>query len=53
MLAMRVLVVEDEVKMAGLLKRALEEEGYAVDVAGYGAGLPRTEERCTSIGTSR
>jgi len=34
--AMRVLVVEDEVKMAGLLKRALEEEGYAVDVAGRG-----------------
>jgi two-component system OmpR family response regulator len=31
---MRVLVVEDEVKMAGLLKRGLEEEGYAVDVAG-------------------
>ena len=35
---MRVLVVEDEVKMAGLLKRALEEEGYAVDVAGRGEG---------------
>ena len=33
---MRVLVVEDEVKMAGLLKRALEEEGYAVDVASDG-----------------
>jgi len=32
----RVLVVEDEVKMAGLLKRALEEEGYAVDVASDG-----------------
>jgi two-component system OmpR family response regulator len=31
---MRVLVVEDEVKMAALLRRALEEEGYAVDVAG-------------------
>jgi two-component system OmpR family response regulator len=31
---MRVLVVEDEVKMAGLLRRALEEEAYAVDVAG-------------------
>jgi two-component system OmpR family response regulator len=30
---MRVLVVEDEVKMAGLLKRGLEEEGYGVDVA--------------------
>ena len=32
----RVLVVEDEVKMAGLVKRALELEGYAVDVAGNG-----------------
>jgi len=30
---MRVLVVEDDVKMASLLKRALEEEGHAVDVA--------------------
>jgi two-component system OmpR family response regulator len=30
---MRVLVVEDEVRMARLLKRALEEEGHAVDVA--------------------
>jgi two-component system OmpR family response regulator len=34
---MRLLVVEDEVKMAGLLRRALEEEGYAVDVASNGA----------------
>ena len=33
---MRVLVAEDDVKMAGLLKRGLEEEGYAVDVAGRG-----------------
>lgn len=33
---MRVLVVEDEVKMAGLLKRALNEEGYAVDLAPNG-----------------
>jgi two-component system OmpR family response regulator len=33
---MRVLVVEDEVKMAGLLRRALEEEGYAVDIASNG-----------------
>ena len=30
---MRVLVVEDEPRMAGLLRRALVEEGYAVDVA--------------------
>jgi two-component system OmpR family response regulator len=29
----RVLVVEDAVRMAGLLKRALKEEGHAVDVA--------------------
>ena len=33
---MRVLVVEDEAKMAGLVKRGLEEEGIAVDVAGRG-----------------
>jgi two-component system OmpR family response regulator len=34
---MRVLVVEDEVKMAGLLRRGLTEEGYAVDIAANGA----------------
>lgn len=34
---MRLLVVEDEPKMAGLLKRGLEREGYAVDVAANGA----------------
>ena len=33
---MRVLVIEDEVRMAQLVKRALEEEGHAVDVAGDG-----------------
>ena len=33
---MRVLVVEDEVRMAGLLQRALREEGHAVDVAADG-----------------
>jgi two-component system OmpR family response regulator len=33
---MRVLVVEDELRMAALLKRGLEEEGYAVDVARTG-----------------
>lgn len=30
---MRALVVDDEVKMAAVLRRGLEEEGYAVDVA--------------------
>jgi len=33
---MRVLVVDDQVRMAGLIKRGLEEEGYAVDVVGDG-----------------
>jgi two-component system OmpR family response regulator len=33
---MRVLVVEDEIKMAELLARGLREEGHAVDVAGRG-----------------
>ena len=30
---MRILVVEDEHKLASVLKRGLEEHGYAVDVA--------------------
>ena len=34
---MRVLVVEDEVRLALLLRRGLEEEGYAVDTSGDGA----------------
>ena len=33
---MRVLVVEDAVKVAGILKRGLEEEGFAVDIAATG-----------------
>ena len=33
---MRVLVVEDEPKMAALVARALREEGHAADVAGNG-----------------
>jgi DNA-binding response OmpR family regulator len=34
--AMRILVVEDDPRMAGLLSRALRETGYAVDVARNG-----------------
>ena len=34
---MRILVVEDGLKLAGLLRRGLEEEGYAVDVVRTGA----------------
>lgn len=33
---MRVLVVEDNVRMSALLRRGLTEEGYAVDVTGDG-----------------
>jgi DNA-binding response OmpR family regulator len=33
---LRILVVEDESELAELIKRGLEEEGYAVDVAGTG-----------------
>ena len=33
---MRVLVVEDDAKLAGVLARGLREEGYATDVAGRG-----------------
>jgi two-component system OmpR family response regulator len=33
---MRILIVEDSAKMAGLLKKGLERQGYAVDVAGSG-----------------
>ena len=32
---MRVLVVEDEIKMAALLRRGLSEEGLAVDVGSW------------------
>jgi two-component system, OmpR family, response regulator len=34
--AMRLLVVEDDEKMASVLKRGLEREGYAVDIAATG-----------------
>jgi heavy metal response regulator len=34
---MRILVVEDEKKVASFIKKGLEEEGYAVDVANDGA----------------
>ena len=35
---MRILVVEDEPKVASFIRRALEEESYAVDVCGDGLG---------------
>jgi two-component system OmpR family response regulator len=41
---MRVLIVEDHVKMAGLITRGLRKEGMAVDVAGDGEeGVARAQ----------
>ena len=37
---MRILIVEDEKKVAAFIKKGLEEETYAVDIAADG------EERC-------
>ena len=34
---MRVLIVEDEPRLAGLLRRGLVEEGHAADVAATGS----------------
>jgi two-component system OmpR family response regulator len=34
--SMRVLIVEDELKMASLVRRGLAEEGHAADIAGSG-----------------
>jgi heavy metal response regulator len=43
---MRILVVEDEKKVAGFIKKGLEEEGYVVDVAHSGEeGLDRVFTR--------
>ena len=43
--SLRILVVEDDVKLGGLLARGLREQGFAVDVAGNGAdALWRTHE---------
>lgn len=36
LVAMRILVVEDEHRLAGALKRGLQQEGYAVDIASEG-----------------
>jgi heavy metal response regulator len=47
---MRLLVVEDEKKVASFMKRGLEEEGYAVDVAADGeAGLALGLERVHDV----
>jgi len=48
---MRILVVEDSVKMAGLLKKGLERQGYAVDavVSGQDAVWMATENPYDAI----
>ena len=44
---MRILVVEDEPKIAGLLRRGLGEEGHAVDVAARGEDALRMTRAVT------
>ena len=36
---MRILVVEDEIRMAQLIRQGLEEETYAVDLVDNGADV--------------
>ncbi len=36
---MRILVVEDEIRMAALIRQGLEEEAHAVDIVGNGADV--------------
>ena len=47
---MRILVVEDEAKVASFIRRALKEESYAVDVCGDGArGLDLARAGCYDL----
>ena len=47
---MRILVIEDEVKVASFIQRALEEESYAVDVCADGAkGLELAGTACYDL----
>jgi DNA-binding response OmpR family regulator len=41
---MRILLVEDDVKMASVVRRGLEDDGFAVDVAGNGPEGQRLAE---------
>src|SRR5450759_1260674 len=46
-LQMRILIIEDDAKIARAIKKGLEQEAYAVDVAGHyedGLGLAVTQE---------
>src|SRR2546430_1447382 len=47
---MRILVIEDEAKVASFIRRALEEESYAVDVCADGAkGLELASGGCYDL----
>src|SRR2546427_6005933 len=47
---MRILVIEDEAKVASFIRRALEEESYAVDVCADGAkGLELAGTACYDL----
>jgi DNA-binding response OmpR family regulator len=47
---MRILVIEDEAKVASFVRRALEEEGYAVDLCAEGTqGLELARSGCYDL----
>ncbi len=47
---MRILVIEDEAKVASFIRRALEEEGYAVDLCAEGSqGLELARSGCYDL----
>ncbi len=47
---MRILVIEDEKKVASFVQRGLEAEHYAVDVVHDGeSGLARAVDRCYDL----
>ena len=43
---MRILVVEDDPRMSSLIRRGLEEEGYAIDIANNGEECKALAENC-------
>ncbi len=51
---MKILVVEDEQKLAEALKRGLELQGYSVDIVGDGAkALTRSNACIQDVGKVR
>ncbi|MBI1871085.1 MAG: response regulator [Chlamydiae bacterium] len=49
-MAIRILIIEDEVTMAGLIKKRLESHGYEAETAFDGeSGLKKARENCPDL----